>query len=171
MGLDAQVDGCHVLDRVLLGIESAENSKSGALIEIMAHASQDVGTEGRKREIVRSDEISVQFKSCDQSVDVSTTKQALPIAAASLTLEMLEGRLNLLSLLSAQVVDIVRLASKLLARPRQRRVQDSGKTSRQARHLCRRSRQLEILVGSNKRLRVDNWTGHEVRHCIGWGDR
>lgn len=80
-----------------------------------------------------------------------------------LTFEVLESSLNLLNLVLAQMVDVVRLVSQLLASPCQRRVQDRRETIGQAGHLSRRVRQLEVLVRSEE-LRVGDGAGHGVRH-------
>lgn len=79
---------------------------------------------------------------------------------------MLESSLNLLDLILAQMVDVVRLASQLLSSPCQRRVQDRGEAIGQAGHLSGRIRQLEVLVRSEE-LRVGDKAGHGVRHCRG----
>lgn len=79
---------------------------------------------------------------------------------------MLESSLNLLDLVLAQMVDVVRLASQLLASPCQRRVQDRGEAIGQAGHLGGRIRQLEVLVRSEE-LRVGDRAGHGIRHCGG----
>lgn len=64
MGLDAEIDGGQVFDRVLLGVESSKNGKSLALVKIITHTAQNVGANSGEREGVGSDEIAVQFKSC-----------------------------------------------------------------------------------------------------------
>lgn len=63
VGLDAEIDGGQVFDRVLLGIKSPENGKSFALVKVITHTAQHVGANSGKREGVRSDEIAIQFKS------------------------------------------------------------------------------------------------------------
>lgn len=77
---------------------------------------------------------------------------------------MLESNLNLLDLVLAQMVDVVRLGSQLLASPCQRRVQDRGEAIGEARHLRGRIRQLEVLVRGEE-VRVGDRAGHGVRHC------
>jgi hypothetical protein len=59
VSLNSEIDGRHVLDRVLLGVESSENSKSFTLVNVLAHALEHVGANGGKREGVGGDEISV----------------------------------------------------------------------------------------------------------------
>lgn len=83
-----------------------------------------------------------------------------------LTFELIESSLNLLNLVLAQMMDIVRLASQLLTSPCQRRVQGRGEAVGQAGHLSGRIRQLEVLVRSEE-LRVGDRAGHGVRHCGG----
>jgi hypothetical protein len=83
-----------------------------------------------------------------------------------LTFEVLESSLNLLNLVLAQMVDIVRLASQLLTSPCQRRVQNRGEAIGQAGHLSGGIRQLEVFVRSEE-LRVGDRAGHRIRHCRG----
>lgn len=64
VGLDAEIDGGQVFDRVLLGVEPSKNGKSLALMEVITHAAQDVGADSGERKGVGSDEIAIQFKSC-----------------------------------------------------------------------------------------------------------
>lgn len=138
VSLDSQVDGRHILDRVLLGVESSENGKPFTLVNVLAHALEHVGTNSGKREVVRSGEIAVEFQS----------------------FEVLESGVNLLKLLGIEVMNEVRLLFKLLTSPCHRRSQDGRKAIGQSRHLCEGRKQLELLVRSNK-LRVgNNGTGH-----------
>lgn len=64
VSLDSQIDGGHIFDRVLLGVETSENSKPFTLVDVLAHTLQHVGTNSGKREVVRSHEIAVEFQSC-----------------------------------------------------------------------------------------------------------
>jgi hypothetical protein len=86
-------------------------------MELTAHEVQHVGANGGKWEGIRGYEIAIQFKSCSLLVELAGTETC----GRWLTFEMLESIFNLPDLIFFQVVDVVRIVSKLPAGPYQRR--------------------------------------------------